>query len=519
MYTDTAELYLDNSFWCLRSSTHVPHRVSRCSERKHGSLRGAPFAQLQSRTAGFRDRCETFVMTTQLEKPLKIALVAPSMGILGGQAVQAARLLESLAARSQMSTPGWFPLIPSRRARFGWTAGVRYLRTLATQLSYWPLLFRRSSGRADVVHVFSASYWSFLLAPLPAVLVARLLGKPVVMNYRSGEAPDHLKRSAIARAMLRHVDRNVVPSSFLRDVFARYRDRVSDHPEHRRRGPLRVSRREPLRPRVLSTRNFEEPLQPAVHACVRFALSRIDTRRRRSRWWQPGLRKRRSARSSKSLRPSVGATFAGRVPPQEMWRYYADADIYLQTPDIDNMPAVGSRSVRERLRGGLDRCRWRARHPHERRAWPAGALQRPRGSGRAMRRLLEDAPLAARLTDAARESCARIPSGRRSGGQWLALYRDLARRHGPGGAWRRMSITSARAGSPRWTARSCASESTARRGSRFNARGTRSPRLAGTDGALVSILNGARLARLAAARDAARAGDFMAAHRALAVTS
>ena len=32
-------------------------------------------------------------------------------------------------------------------------------------------------------------------------------------------------------------------------------------------------------------------------------------------------------------------TFAGRVPPADIWRYYADADIYLQTPDIDNMPA------------------------------------------------------------------------------------------------------------------------------------------------------------------------------------
>ena len=40
--------------------------------------------------------------------------------------------------------------------------------------------------------MFSASYFSFLLAPWPAVQVARLLGKPVVMNYRSGEAPDHL---------------------------------------------------------------------------------------------------------------------------------------------------------------------------------------------------------------------------------------------------------------------------------------------------------------------------------------
>ena len=28
---------------------------------------------------------------------------------------------------------------------------------------------------------------------VPAMQVARALGKPVVMNYRSGEAPDHLR--------------------------------------------------------------------------------------------------------------------------------------------------------------------------------------------------------------------------------------------------------------------------------------------------------------------------------------
>ena len=75
---------------------------------------------------------------------------------------------------------------------------IKYVRTVVTELIYLPTLVRELR-RADVVHVFSASYWSFLLAPLPAVIIARLLGRPVLVNYRSGEAPDHLRRSAIAR--------------------------------------------------------------------------------------------------------------------------------------------------------------------------------------------------------------------------------------------------------------------------------------------------------------------------------
>src|SRR5687768_445141 len=153
-----------------------------------------------------------------LVRRLKVAVVAPSLGILGGQAVQADRLLKCWQDDPEIEA--WLvPVNPIPPKPFAGALRVKFARTAATQVTYWPLLLRELR-KADVVHVFSASYFSFLLAPLPAVLVARLYGKPVVMNYRSGEAPDHLRRSAVARATLRHVDRNVVPSRFLQVVFA-----------------------------------------------------------------------------------------------------------------------------------------------------------------------------------------------------------------------------------------------------------------------------------------------------------
>jgi phenylacetate-CoA ligase len=42
-------------------------------------------------------------------------------------------------------------------------------------------------------------------------------------------------------------------------------------------------------------------------------------------------------------------TFTGSVSPSDIHRYYADADIYVQTPDIDNMPL----SVLEAFASGL----------------------------------------------------------------------------------------------------------------------------------------------------------------------
>ena len=184
-----------------------------------------------------------------------VAIVAPSLAILGGQAVQARRLLDAWENDPEVKAF----LVPVNPAPPAWLrplASVKYVRTLITQLIYLPLL-ARELRRADVVHVFSASYSSFLLAPLPAVTVARALGRPVMINYRSGEAPHHLRRSAIARRTLRTVDGNVVPSQFLKTVFAEHGIDTDIIPNIIDRERFRYRSRQPLRPRLLSTRNFE----------------------------------------------------------------------------------------------------------------------------------------------------------------------------------------------------------------------------------------------------------------------
>src|SRR5829696_1557406 len=106
---------------------------------------------------------------------LRVAIVAPTLEILGGHSVQAAALLDGWS--EDRTVEAWLvPINPAPPAWLARAARVPYLRTLVTQLMYWLLLWRELR-RADVVHVFSASYTSFLLAPLPAWLMARLFGK------------------------------------------------------------------------------------------------------------------------------------------------------------------------------------------------------------------------------------------------------------------------------------------------------------------------------------------------------
>jgi glycosyltransferase involved in cell wall biosynthesis len=356
---------------------------------------------------------------------MQVALVAPSMGILGGQAVQADRLLS--AWNEDPDVHAWLvPINPVPPGPLRRALEVKYLRTVVTQLTYWPRLVRELR-RADVVHVFSASYFSFLLAPLPAVLVARLFGKPVVLNYRSGEAPDHLRRSAVARAVLKHVDRNAVPSRFLQEVFDGFGIRSEIIPNIVDLDRFAFRRRAPLRPRILSTRNFENLYN--VAGTLR-AFHLVQQRHPDATLTlvgggsaEPALR---ALVSTLGLR---NVSFAGRVPPSEIWRYYADADIYLQTPDIDNMPAsileafASGCAVVSTNAGGVPAILTDDVHGLlvERDDWQAAAAK--------VLRLIGDPALADRLTTAARESCERYRWANVRP-QWVALYRSLARPSG-----------------------------------------------------------------------------------------
>jgi glycosyltransferase involved in cell wall biosynthesis len=360
------------------------------------------------------------LMQSRRTRPLRIALVAPSMGILGGQAVQADRLLRAWRGDPDVLAR-LVPINPIPPGMLRRAVEIRYLRTVATQLCYWPLLVRELR-RADVVHVFSASYFSFLLAPLPAVLISKLLGKPVVMNYRSGEAPDHLQRSAIARRTLRWVERNAVPSRFLKEVFAGFGIQSEVIPNIVDLDRFRFRIRDPLRPNVLSTRNFE-PLYNVSCTLRAFRLLQDRYPEATLTLVGAGSEDQRLRDLARELRLEH-VRFAGRVAPGEIWRYYGDADIYLQTPDIDNMPssvleafACGCAVVSTNA-GGVPAILTNEEH---------GLLVECgdyHAAAERMLRLLADPVLAGRLSAAARDSCDDYQwSVVRS--RWLALYESM----------------------------------------------------------------------------------------------
>src|SRR5690606_27701607 len=146
---------------------------------------------------------------TSADGQICVLLVGPSLAYVGGQAVQAQRLLARLRLDPSLQVE-FLPVNPELPGALGSLQHIKYVTTIAYLFS----LFRRVPG-VTVVHAFSASYWSFLLAPVPAMLVGRMFGRKVILNYHSGEAEDHLARWPGTRLLARLAHRIVVPSAYL----------------------------------------------------------------------------------------------------------------------------------------------------------------------------------------------------------------------------------------------------------------------------------------------------------------
>src|SRR6266851_6087328 len=187
---------------------------------------------------------------------LRVLIVAPSLDILGGQAVQAARLLDRLRQEPGLEV-GFLAVNPRLPGVLRKLQAVKYVRTVVTSIAYIASLFSRV-WKYDVIHIFSASYFSFVLAPTPALLIGKLFGKKLLLNYHSGEAEDHLqrwRRSAIPT--IRIADELIVPSPYLVRAFAKVglRAKAIFNLIETDRFPFRERPR--LRPVFLSNRNFE----------------------------------------------------------------------------------------------------------------------------------------------------------------------------------------------------------------------------------------------------------------------
>lgn len=355
-------------------------------------------------------------------RPLRVLIVAPSLDMVGGQAVQASRLVERFRAEPSLEV-GFLPINPRLPGALRRLQDLKYVRTIVTSALYLASLVARVR-RYDVIHIFSASYFSFVLAPTPALLVARVYGKKTVLNYRSGQAEDHLARWRTAVPTLRLADRVVTPSGYLVDVFARSGLRAQSIFNTVETAQFRFRERRPLRPHFLSNRNFESLYNVG---CVLRAFALVQRRVPGARLTVAGDGPQREElmRLARELNLNH-IEFVGRVAPERMPELYDGADVYLNGSDVDNMPG----SIIEAYAAGLPVVTTDAGGiPYILADGETGLLV-SRGDYEAMAaralRLLGDEALAAGLAARARAQCEKY-SWAAVREEWLGLYRSVAR--------------------------------------------------------------------------------------------
>lgn len=280
-------------------------------------------------------------------RPLRLALVGPSArNLLGGQEVQ----LDQLAS-------GWFgdrtvalsvvryqPDLPTFLKPI---ESLPLLRTIVRSPFYLSSLFK-ATKEAEIVHAFSGSHSSFLIATLPAVLIARLRGQNAVVHYHSRNALQHLTSSAFSRAVLSGTNCTiVVPSAYLASVFGQFglRARIVPNTVALDEFPFRI--RKSARPLLLCTRNFYDYC--GVDIVIR-AFSEVKRVVPEASLCLVG-----SGTEEQALRRLVrelqveGVHFAGRVERHQIASVYAGSDIFINGSLNDNDPV----SILEAFASGL----------------------------------------------------------------------------------------------------------------------------------------------------------------------
>ena len=349
---------------------------------------------------------------------IRVCIVAPAY-MTGGQAIEARTLVSGFAGDPDVR----LELQPIDPKLPGWLARIRYARTVARLPLYLFGLIRRIA-RADVVHVCTAAFSPFILTTTPAILLARLMGRAVIVNYRDGRAADHIGARWV-RWVLRRAHVLIFPSGFLRDVFRRFGlegEVISNVVDTER---FRFRQRTPLRPVLISSRLLEElyAVENTLRAFARLRATHPDARLLVIGGGDQEERLRSIVRDEEI----AGVEFHGAVPHGDVPLWFDRADVFVNSSRIDNMP----HSIIEAFSSGLPVVStgsggipYVVEHGRNGLLVP---IDDPEAMASALRSLLADPVLSQGLIAEGQSDCDQFYAWTAARARWGQLYARLAR--------------------------------------------------------------------------------------------
>ena len=267
---------------------------------------------------------------------LHIGLVGPLPPPSGGMANQTRQLAELLGTARALVTLIQVnaPYTPS------WIGKIKGVRALFRLLPFLARLWRVSKT-VDLFHVMANSGWSWHLYAAPAIWIAWLRGKPVVINYRGGEAADFLSRSWLqVKPSLKKAQVIIVPSGFLKGVFEQFgvEARIVPNIINLQRFSWRSrSVEKNAAPHIIVTRNLE-PIYDVATAIRAFLQVSLKIPAASLTIAGSGPERDSLEKLVAELNLDERVRFTGRLDNEAMAALYQQADLMVNSSLIDNTP-------------------------------------------------------------------------------------------------------------------------------------------------------------------------------------
>jgi glycosyltransferase involved in cell wall biosynthesis len=269
-----------------------------------------------------------------MQRNLTVAIVAPSPPPYGGMALQAEKLcnklrssgVDALFIQSNAEFPRFIKVL----------GGINGLRTVIRFIFFALSLLRLR--RAAVVHLFGASHEYFFFVVMPAILMARMMKKKLILNYRGGEAEAFLKKwGFVAVPLIKTADEIAVPSMFLKEIIEKATGvTVTILPNLIDMEFFRYRERAELKPFIVVSRQLE----PRYNIeCALKAFNIIKKNYPESRLMIAGAGSQETR--LKKLQTEMLLTdvyFLGALSHSELSRVYDRCDIMINPTNADNFP-------------------------------------------------------------------------------------------------------------------------------------------------------------------------------------
>lgn len=275
------------------------------------------------------------IVTTAAQKLTKrVLLIAPVPPPYGGMALQAQLL------QRRLRTDGVTVDLLGHNRAFTWFTLLERLPGIRTVIRTALFLgrFWGQSRNADVIHILAASWLHFFLVVYPALLIGRLRGRRLILNYRAGGAELFFRYCGwLITPGFKMATVTTAPSGFLADVIRRRIGvRVSIVPNIVNLSAFKFRQRLFFRPKILVTRHLERLYD--VESILR-AFHQLQLKYPGASLWIAG-----TGSQEKRLRKLVSDStiknveFLGHVDHAALPAICDQCDILVNASRIDNFP-------------------------------------------------------------------------------------------------------------------------------------------------------------------------------------